>query len=166
MTNLISSFDGGRTTRVVVTWFRCSYSSGYSASGSFQTIAGFGKNRRDDDIRGEEGGKGHVGWQLYHRPVLRTRSRYPLQTPVNPRGVHRRALTEMSGPCKKHDKSGEATYKFLHRANYEIRKDTSRHVSPPRYSCHPRVRPRTRKHTRADTRAREAWLTRVVSFHI
>lgn len=31
----------------VVKWFRCSYSSGYSESGSFETIAGFGKNRRD-----------------------------------------------------------------------------------------------------------------------
>jgi len=26
-------------------------------------------------------------------------------------------------PCKKHDKTGEATYKFLHRANYGIRKE-------------------------------------------
>lgn len=31
----------------VVKWFRCSYSSGYSESGSFETLAGFGKNRRD-----------------------------------------------------------------------------------------------------------------------
>lgn len=116
----------------VVKWFSCSYSSGYSVSGSFETIAGFGKNRRDGMGKSKkgrrEGGAGET------RALSSTRS--GRSRPRHPSSHHRRALTEMSGRVRNTIKPWEATYKFLHRANYGIRKEGRiRSVTfHPRYS--------------------------------
>lgn len=98
----------------VLTWFRCSYSSGYSESGSFRNYHGLWQ-----ELKGKRGECcGREGWQLYHRPAL--------DAPLSPRRPSRAPPSSTYGdewPCKKHDKTGEATYKFLHRANYGIRKE-------------------------------------------
>lgn len=56
--------------------------------------------------------------------------------PRHPSSHHRRALTEMSGRVRNTIKPWEATYKFLQRANYEIRKEGRIHsvTFHPRYS--------------------------------
>lgn len=168
MTNLISRFDGERVSRCNVISPVVTRAVTRKAVLS-KLSRGFGKNRRDGHREGGGGdGRGERERERDGSFIIDPFSRtfpFPCQPPRYPPS----STYGDEWPCKKHDKTGEATYKFLHRANYEIRKEGRipfRHVSSSLLS---RVQPTHEyTNTRTDVGARSFRCNgaRVVSFHI